>query len=407
MMNSDSFMKQVLCERKEKRQWDILAAVFRNPGIPRSELAARLGISKNSITALVNHLIGEGILCESETAASSRKGAGRRFIGLYFRKDLFYTLGAALTLTDPSIVLLDANRNVLEKTPLRNEGSRNPLRFLEEIRQKTSYLVHQAGNVPILGIGVTLSGILDYEAGRVISSQAFPLDKELDLRKFFRENFALNSFFINISHSAPVMERLFGGAAEIENFITISEGLGIGLFLNGKLYRGWQSYAGELGFMKITDSTPPGLDGRCGILNDLALFKIVGEKIIRIMKNGGQVRIERTWSKDEYIPPLQVVKAVEEGNLFVAKLLAEIFGYIGDAVVNVAYLLNPQVIFLPWWTARVPQFTLDVVRMKMGSYGLSNWQMKTEILPSQCKGERYAETAGYCFLEEYFQKKLK
>lgn len=406
-MIKDDFLKQFLDGRQEKKQWDILCAVFRNPGIPRTDLVTKIGISKNSITVLVNRLIEKGILYESGNSSPPRKRAGRRFIGLYFKKDLFYTLGAALTLTDPSIVLLDANRNVIEKVILRNEGSRNPLRFLEEIRQKTSYLLHRAGNVPVLGIGVTLSGILDYESGIVISSQAFPPEKELDLKTFFRDNFGLPSFFINISHSTPVMERLFGGAANIDNFITILEGLGAGLFLNGKLYRGWQSYAGELGFMKITDSTPPGLDGRCGILNDLALFELVGKRIIQIMKNGGQVRIERTWSEDEYISPLQVVKAVEEGNLFVAKLLAEIFGHIGDALVNVAYLLNPQVIFLPWWTARVPQFTLDVVRMKMGSYGLSNWQMKMEILPSQCEGERYAETAGYCFLEEYFQDKLK
>lgn len=305
IMNSAFFMKQDFSERKAKKQWEILTAVFRNPGIPRSALASCLDISKNSITLLVDHLIKEGILCESENTVFHRKGAGRRFIGLHFRKDLFYTLGAALTLTAPSIVLLDANRNVLEKTTLRNEGSQTCLRFLEEIRQKTSYIVQQAGNVPILGIGVTLSGILDYDAGRVISSQAFPHEKELDLRKFFHENFALPSFFINISHSAPVMERLFGGAGGIENFITISEGLGTGIFVNGQLYRGWQSYAGELGFMKISDSTQPGLDGRCGILNDLALFKLVGERICRVMKNGGQVKIERTWSKDEYIPPLQ------------------------------------------------------------------------------------------------------
>lgn len=406
-MDSTSFMKLDSCVKKEKKHWDILNAVFQKPGIPRSELTARLGISKNSITSMVNFLIAEGILCESENTAPSKKGAGRRFIGLTFRKDLFYVLGTAFTLADPAILLLDANRNIVEKVPLRHEGSKFHFRFLEEIRQKTASLLNKAGGVPVLGIGVTLSGILDHETGRVISSQAFTLNKEFDLRGFFMENFGLPSLFINTSHIFPVMERLFGAAGEMENFITIDEGLGAGMFLNGKLYRGWQSYAGEFGFMKISDAPPPGLDGRSGILNDLALFKLIGEKIITVMKNGGQVQIERSWSEDEYIQPLQVVKAVEEGNLFVAQLLAEIFGSIGEAVVNVAYLLNPQVIFLPWWTARVPQFTLDVVRMKMGSYGLSNWQMKTEILPSQCRGERYAETAGYCFLEEYFQGKLK
>ena len=101
-----------------------------------------------------------------------------------------------------------------------------------------------------------------------------------------------------------------------------------------------------------------------------------------------------------------MVEAIESGEVFVSKLLADMFGHIGDAIVNMAYLLNPQVIFLPRWTSRVPECTLDVVRLKLGSYGLSNWRMKTEVRPSQCKEEHFAEAASYCFLEDYLQKTL-
>ena len=88
--------------------------------------------------------------------------------------------------------------------------------------------------------------------------------------------------------------------------------------------------------------------------------------------------------------------------MFLAQLLSEVYSSIGDAAVNVAYLLNPQAIFLPAWTARCPQCTLDVVKMKMGSYGLANWRLKTEVRPATTRSEHFPQTAALMFAEEFF-----
>ena len=83
------------------------------------------------------------------------------------------------------------------------------------------------------------------------------------------------------------------------------------------------------------------------------------------------------------------------------------YSHIGDAVVNMAYLLNPQAVFLPHWTSRVKQYTVDVVRMKMGSYGLSNWSLKTGILSSECPPSRRSETVAYLFTDDYFERMIR
>lgn len=212
---------------------------------------------------------------------------------------------------------------------------------------------------------------------------------------------------INESHVCPLMEKLYGAAAEMENFVTVDEGLGCGMYFHNRLYRGWQYACGELGYMKIADHQEIGPDGRNGLLVDRALFGLIGKKIIQVIRNGGKIDIERTWQNDEYIPPEAVVRAIEGGNLFVAQLLSEMYSHIGDAVVNMAYLLNPQAVFLPHWTARVKQYTVDVVRMKMGSYGLGNWSLKTEILSSECPPSRRSETVAYLFADDYFEQMTK
>ena len=354
-MTKEQFLKMGALSRKDLKVLQILHAVFREPGISRSRLCDRLDLNKNNMTDSVKFMLDEGYLRENGQNRSGISGSGRRSIGLTLRPGLFYTLGATLTLEDPAIVLQDAARNVVEKVSLRNEGSPLPERFLEEIKQKCAYLINKAAPGKVLGIGLALPGIIDCESGEVISSQAFNFRRE-NLRRFFQENFGLELYMINESHVCPLMEKLYGAAAEMENFVTVDEGLGCGMYFHNRLYRGWQYACGELGYMKIADHQEIGPDGRNGLLVDRALFGLIGKKIIQVIRNGGKIDIERTWQNDEYIPPEAVVRAIEGGNLFVAQLLSEMYSHIGDAVVNMAYLLNPQAVFLPHWTSRVKQF---------------------------------------------------
>ncbi len=405
-MTKEQFLKMGALSRKDLKVLQILHAVFREPGISRSRLCDRLDLNKNNMTDSVKFMLDEGYLRENGQNRSGISGSGRRSIGLTLRPGLFYTLGATLTLEDPAIVLQDAARNVVEKVSLRNEGSPLPERFLEEIKQKCAYLINKAAPGKVLGIGLALPGIIDCESGEVISSQAFNSRRE-NLRRFFQENFGLELYMINESHVCPLMEKLYGAAAEMENFVTVDEGLGCGMYFHNRLYRGWQYACGELGYMKIADHQEIGPDGRNGLLVDRALFGLIGKKIIQVIRNGSKIDIERTWQNDEYIPPEAVVRAIEGGNLFVAQLLSEMYSHIGDAVVNMAYLLNPQAVFLPHWTSRVKQYTVDVVRMKMGSYGLSNWSLKTEILSSECPPSRRSETVAYLFTDDYFERMIR
>ena len=396
------FAEKKRLDREDRKAAQILHAVFRTPGISRTELCRSLNLNKNNMTSTIKAMLEHGYLRECGMKTEKTSGSGRRSIGLTLNPELFYVIGASLTLEDPALVLLNAERKVVEKVSLRNEGSTPPERFLNEIRQKCSYLLSLVNPDRVLGAGLALPGIINCEKGEAISSQAFAFNRE-NLKEFFQENLGLDIYMINISHIYPVMEKLYGGAAEMDNFVTVGEGLGCGMYFNGALYRGWQHSCGELGYMKISDHPEVGQDGRNGLLINQALFRLIGDKIIQGIRNGTRIRIERTWRDEEYIPPEAIVRAVEEGNMLVAEMLTDVYSHIGDAVVNVAYLLNPQAVFLPFWTARVKQFTVDVVRKKMTSYGVRSRFLKTEILSSTVPPSRRGEAVAYLFMDDYFQ----
>ncbi len=399
-MLSFLFKPEVDLTRQQLKLRRIIKAIYFHSGISRSDLCLLLGLNKNSMTSSVSRLLDSGILLEVPSLLGPLR-AGRRKIGLALRADLFYSLGAFFSASDSSIVLLDAQQRIVEHLPICGDSLLPAESFLLQVKDRMAQVIGLVGEKKILGVGAALPGVLDFTSGQVFSSQMFPRF-EFNLKDFFRKHFALPSTLSNISHIYALAEKRFGAAASMDHFLTIDEGLGMGIFCNGELYRGWQGCAGELGYMKLYDSQETGPDGRSGLLYDKAIFVRIGEKISEVRKNGTNLAFQEPRAGDHYISPDEVVKAVEGGSMFIAQLLSEIFSSIGDAAVNVAYLLNPQAIFLPAWTARCPQCTLDVVKMKMGSYGLANWRLKTEVRPATTRSENFPQTAALMFTEEFF-----
>jgi predicted NBD/HSP70 family sugar kinase len=86
--------------------------------------------------------------------------------------------------------------------------------------------------------------------------------------------------------------------------------------------------------------------------------------------------------------------AAAKGDRLCSQLMAESFDYIGKAVVNIAYLLNPEVFFFEPWTASCEECTLDVVRRHMKSYGVHNWKLHSEISAAKCGYELIPSAAA-------------
>lgn len=108
-------------------------------------------------------------------------------------------------------------------------------------------------------------------------------------------------------------------------------------------------------------------------------------------------------SPDQEITTELLVQAIEGGDKYVEQKMAERYEVIGEAIVNTAYMLNPEAIFLEAWTARCPQCTLDIVERKMGSYGLSNWHLSTRIRSCKCTMKTAPRAVAYLAAEVVFR----
>ena len=175
--------------------------------------------------------------------------------------------------------------------------------------------------------------------------------------------------------------------------------------MNEQLYRGWQGYAGEFGFMQIKETGDIGIDGRKGIITSNAALYRAAHAIERMYKTGQLKDIKKYCSTERNeISSDMIIKAVCDGDKFCRAIFRENFEWIAKGMLNLVYLLNPQVIFLPSWTADCPDCTIKVVENELAHYGATNWHLKIKVDSAHCGNSFYPSGAAYYLVERMFEK---
>lgn len=386
-----------------RRQFDIIGALWREDRLSRQQLSRELNTSKVSISQNVDKLLARGLIIENEAIANER---GRRPIPLSLKRDLFYSVGVCLTNDIPRISLLDANSKVLLELELNSSQGAPWREKRDNLAEGVQKLLRQA-NAPlakVIGLGVTLPGYMNPSSGEILYSSAFPDAEKFNIIDYFKQRFPGQScYIINTAHLIPFLEHRWWGAAAMSSFLMVHARFGLGMFLNGRLYRGHQCRAGELGKMQLQTTGEASTDGRVGTLDRLAPLYKITNKLEDIIAAGGKTAVNKYLVDGADRVTLEMaLKAVEDGDQLCAQMFSEHFEIVARAVTNLAYLFNPEAIFLPYWTARCPDISLAIVKRMMGHYGVSDWELKTEILAAQCKDDDYARGAALLPLEYLF-----
>jgi glucokinase len=169
---------------------------------------------------------------------------------------------------------------------------------LENIFRETEVLAGKYARGPgrgIAALGISCGGPLDSDRGIVQSPPNLPGWDDIPIVAMLEERFSLPAFIENDANACALAEWYYGAGKGCKNmiFLTFGTGLGAGLILDGRLYRGANGLAGEAGHIRMSEDGPPGygkrgsLEGWCsGAGLSAAYFEAYGEKI-----SGGEVCI--------------------------------------------------------------------------------------------------------------------
>jgi glucokinase-like ROK family protein len=222
--------------------------------ISRAGIARITGMSRSTCSLIVDELLRSGLVVETGKDAST---GGRKPILVRLHHEAGIAIGVKIEERRIIAALVDLRGEALSTLqedvpePADAEG------YLRVLRRMVRRLVEEekgSSGRKILGIGIGLSGLVDSEQG--ISLESVILNwRDLNLREELRKDFPVPVYVENDVNTFAIGEKWLGIGKGFKNFlcVTIGRGVGVGIILNGALYRGAHHGAGEFGHTKISD----------------------------------------------------------------------------------------------------------------------------------------------------------
>ncbi len=385
-----------MSDKLEQRELALLHLIHSGVNNSRLELARQAGLSPASITTIVQRLMGKGLVVEAEPAKSH---LGRRPVPLEIRKNAAYLVGVDLGSFYLRIVITDINGNILCKIQTRTEMHQGRERVVTKTFGFIRQAIQESGLAPtaIKGIGIAHSGVIDSDAGMVLS---YPRPgqmaewKNVPLRDIFQNEFNVPCLLEDSVRAATTAERCFGLGRDLSNFLYIDVGMGIGagIFLDGKLYRGAGGRAGEFGHITVDENGPLCSCGNNGCLETVASCAAIIQGVRTALGQGIDSKIRDLADGDmDRISIELIAQAAAENDSLAFRVLQKAASYIAIGLADLVNLLNPKVMIFGGALFRaVPQLLSDPLRRIIKQRSLEKSANEVELKVSSLGGEACA-----------------
>lgn len=257
-------------DNAQRNRQVLLSLVWEQGEISRKELAAFSGLSIATTKRIVEDLLHERIVIETGSHKSKR---GRRTQLLSLNPEFGFSLGVNLHQNTIALTAIS-----LAGKPIYEEISPNNGKEKDDVIENITLAIQHALDAiqhetaaPLLGIGVGVPGLIDTRQGLVLFCPGLSGWESVYLAAELQKEFATDILIDDNSRCMALAERLYGQGKELNTFlfICIDEGVGGGIFIDGKLYRGKHGIAGELGHILIKENGPRCRCGSIGCLEAL------------------------------------------------------------------------------------------------------------------------------------------
>jgi glucokinase len=200
----------------------------------------------------------------------------------------------------------------------------------------------------ILGLGIGAPGPLDPRTGKICYAPNLRW-RDFNLRDILQDRLGIPVFLENDANLAALGEYTYGAGQGNDDmvFITVSTGIGGGLILRGEIYDGAFGGAGEIGHLSVMPDGPPCSCGGRGCLEALASGWAIRRQAQDLIAAGqGRRILAAAGGEAEAVGSPAIVQVAHDGDSEARELLAAAGRYLGQAIGNIANLLNPSLFII-------------------------------------------------------------
>jgi glucokinase-like ROK family protein len=314
----------------------------------RSELVARTGLGRAIVARRVQELVDRGLVTEDETGPST---GGRPPRHLAFRADAGHVLVADLGATSISVALTDLSGRILGHYTEPAEISSGPEQVLGRVEELFHELQHTTRSIPgpVWGVGLGVPGPVEFATGRPISPPIMPGWDGYPIRRRFADRFSAPVWVDNDVNVLALGEWRAGIAQGHDNVVVIKIGTGIGagIISDGRLHRGAQGSAGDVGHIQVVDDASVVCRcGNVGCLEALAGGAAIGRHGEAAALEGRSARLQAALDEHGGLSAEDVARAAAFGDPVAVDLLQSAGRRVGHMLASVVNFYNPSLIVI-------------------------------------------------------------
>ena len=307
----------------------VLELIRANQPISRADLSRSSGLQRSTVSQIVEQLIREKWVCEGAVASPPR---GRRPTLLELNNDLV-VIAVDIHPKQATVATVDLKGRLLSRSlvPLTSDPVASTRRMTDCMMRMQQALPRKS----IEGIGISLPGRVDPGTQRLIFAPNLHWP-DFDLRKVVEKAMSMPVRMENAATACLLAELTFRRIDGIRDIVlvTVSEGVGTGVFANGQLISGYRGMAGEFGHVPLDPSGPRCSCGRRGCWETFASCRAA----LRYYKE-----LQRRTRVNTFH---ELLNMAQKGDQFAAKALAKQALYIGRGLQLIIAALSPSVILI-------------------------------------------------------------
>ena len=372
-------------DTRNKNATTLLHLLLKQDSTSRIDLSRMTGLTKTTISSIINEFIALGIVEESSTISTGN--VGKSPTPLHIRTDAVYTVGAHLGREKVKTVLMDARMNIISRKKGLSYERHGPKGVLESLFLSIDDSMKDAEkhNIKVGAIGIGVPGPLDPQTGVVSHPPKFKGWKDVPLGKIVYERYKLPVWIENDANVGVLAEKWHGGGKDLKNFVYVSvnEGIGAGVVINEELYQGAYDYVGEIGHTLFYDH------GKFRYLEDIS---------------GVDILIKKARSRGLNIENIKEISNLLQKNDKVTKsIVKQLATWIGATVINIIHIIGPEVVFIGGKMAVLGDDLIQPIREIVSMYLFGD--QKVEVRLSEISEDAVAIGAAVYATTRWLEKK--
>jgi len=378
----------------------ILEAIRTAGMISRIDIARATGLSQALVTGLSADLIKEGLIIEKQ---SGEYEGGRRPMLLALNPEGAFVVGVNLSITEISVVIVNFEGTVVASyaqslAPIHHSVSE----IADSVVGAIQACIWEANfaKEQISGVGIGIPGLVDHDSGNIRFLPNYGWEN-VNLKELVQSKLNHPSYIDNSSNTLALAEQWFGEGKGVDNFlvVTIENGVGLGVVINGRICRGEEGIAGEFGHITID---PDGPDCRCGKKGCVEAY--AGN--IAIMRDARQAALGGQWDCEDpgRFTYEDVVRAAQNGTDVLRRLFNRAGLMLGVGISHLITLFNPTKIIITGRGVRAGELVFDDMYSTLDNYLSAKFGRRTtQIIVQQWTEQDWARGAGALVLQELYK----